>query len=296
MAAMKANAQWWPPERLPLANGTTLAIGGLGALVATAPVEYALAYTHWRGLFLGLASVTVAVALAIFFVVPKTPARRVDQGWGAAFRGALGIYRDPVFFRIAPLATLNQACFLSYHGLWAVAWMRDVDGLDRAKAASALAIATIGIIFGTFGVGFAADRLARRGVSALSVAVSGSAVYLLVQLGLVMRVALPEALMWGLFALFGMSSTLYFAILARSFPAEITGRVNTALNMLIFTGAFLLQWLLGVVLKRLTDAGFEAGSAHTRVMAAILALEAAALFWLLWGRRALRRPKVGLQA
>ncbi|CAA9351993.1 MAG: Uncharacterized MFS-type transporter, partial [uncultured Microvirga sp.] len=209
MAAMKANAQWWPPERLALANGTTLAIGGLGALVATAPVEFALAYTHWRGIFVGLAGLTVAVALAIFVVVPKTGARRADQGWGAAFRGALGIYKEPVFIRIAPLAMLNQACFLSYHGLWAVAWMRDVDGLDRAAAASVLAIATTGIIFGTFGVGFAADRLARRGVSTLTVAVTGSAIYLLVQFGLVMRAPLPGALMWGLFAFFGMSSTLY---------------------------------------------------------------------------------------
>lgn len=118
---------------------------------------------------------------------------------------------------------------------------------------------------------------ALRGISALVVAVSGSVLYLIVQFGLVMGAPLPEALMWGLFAFFGMSSTL------------LTGRVNTALNMLIFTAAFLLQWLLGLVLKSLTDAGYEAGSAHTTVMAAILAAEVAALLWLMWGRRTPRR-------
>jgi len=290
MAAMKANAQWWPPERLPLANGTTLAIGGLGALVATAPVELALSVMDWRALFLVLAAVTVAGALTIFFVVPNAPTRPGAQTWGAAFLGALRIYREPVFLRIAPLAMLNQACFLSYHGLWAVAWMRDVDGLDRAGAASVLAIATTGIIFGTFGIGVAADRLARRGVSTLAVAVSGSAIYLLVQLALVLRAPVPEALIWGLFAFFGMSSTLYFAILARSFPPEVGGRVNTALNMLIFTSAFLLQWLVGLVLKHLVEAGYEAASAHTAILSAILALEAAALLWLLWGGRARPSP------
>ena len=33
-----------------------LAMGGLGAVIATAPVEFALAYTDWRGLFSSQAS------------------------------------------------------------------------------------------------------------------------------------------------------------------------------------------------------------------------------------------------
>ena len=283
MAALKANVQWWPPERLPLANGTTLAMGGLGAVIATAPVEFALTYTDWRGLFLILAGVTLAVGALIFSVVPDAPTRGGSQAWGAAFLGALRIFKEPVFVRLAPLATLNQACFLAYHGLWAAAWLRDVDGLDRTQAANTLAIATTGIIFGTFGMGFVADRLARRGVSALTVAVTGSALFLLVQFGIVIGVPLPDALVWGLFAFFGMSSTLYFAVLARSFPVEISGRVNTALNMLIFTSAFLLQWLIGAVLEGLVQGGYAAATAHAVVLSSILCAEVAALIWLAQG-------------
>jgi hypothetical protein len=153
-----------------------------------------------------------------------------------------------------------------------------------------LAIVTTGIIFGTFGIGFAADRLARRGIPALKVAVFGSAIYLLVQFGLIVRAPLPGALMWWMFAFFGMSSTLYFAVLVGSFPAEISGRVSTALNALIFTGAFLLQWLIGLVLSRLVQSGHDAGSAHARIMSAILALEVAALLWLLWAQRTRAAP------
>jgi hypothetical protein len=79
--------------------------------------------------------------------------------------------------------------------------------------------------------------------------------------------------MWWLFAFFGMSSTLYFAVLVGSFPPEISGRVSTALNALIFTAAFLLQWLIGLVLSRMVQSGHDAGSAHARIMSAILALE-----------------------
>ena len=138
-------------------------------------------------------------------------------------------------------------------------------------------------------MGFVADRLARRGVSALTVAVTGSALYLLVQFGIVIGVPLPDALLWGLFAFFGMSSTLYFAVLARSFPVEISGRVNTALNMLIFTSAFLLQWLIGAVLEGLVQGGYAAATAHAAVLSSILCAEVAALIWLAPGlvRRAL---------
>jgi hypothetical protein len=42
IAAMKANTLYWPMDRLPLANGTLLGFGGLGAASATLPVELAL--------------------------------------------------------------------------------------------------------------------------------------------------------------------------------------------------------------------------------------------------------------
>ena len=52
MASFKAFVDWFPKERLPLANGFVLAAGGLGAMSASLPVEWALHFTDWRGVFL----------------------------------------------------------------------------------------------------------------------------------------------------------------------------------------------------------------------------------------------------
>jgi MFS family permease len=49
-----------------------MAAGGLGALAAASPVQALLAWTDWRGIFLGLALVTLAVAALLFLVVPRT--------------------------------------------------------------------------------------------------------------------------------------------------------------------------------------------------------------------------------
>jgi hypothetical protein len=131
MAAMKANVQWWPAERLALANGTILAMGGLGAVMATAAVQAALIYTNWRSIFAILSLATLFVAATIVLIVPRVAVRPTGEGWGEAFRGGFRVFAEPAFVRVAPLATLAQACFLSYHGLWAAAWLRDVKTLDR---------------------------------------------------------------------------------------------------------------------------------------------------------------------
>ena len=49
MAAFKAFVIWFPKQQLPRINGFQMAAGGLGALAATSPVEWALTVTDWRG-------------------------------------------------------------------------------------------------------------------------------------------------------------------------------------------------------------------------------------------------------
>ncbi|HEY0438724.1 MAG TPA: MFS transporter [Xanthobacteraceae bacterium] len=284
MAAMTANARWWPAERLALANGTILAVGGLGAIAATAPVEAALHYTDWRSLFVVLAAMTVIAAAVLFLLVPRLPGRPHAESWGSAFIGALRIFKEPVFLQVAPVTMLMQGSLHAYQGLWAAAWLRDVQGLDRVQTSVVLAFASSGIVFGTIGIGVIADRLARRGVSVWTVAMVGSAGYLLVQLAIALRLPLPDAVLWGAFVLFGMSNTLYFAILTRAFPVQLAGRAVTALNMTIFVGAFLLQWLVGVVVVALVERGVPTAAAHVRILAAVLAMQALGLAWLVWSR------------
>jgi MFS family permease len=57
MAAFKAFALWFSAERLALANGVQMVSGGIGALLATAPVEFALRFTDWRGVFLAVSGI-----------------------------------------------------------------------------------------------------------------------------------------------------------------------------------------------------------------------------------------------
>lgn len=283
MAPMKANMQWLSPKRLPLANGIILTMGGLGAMVATVPTQMALHYTDWRGLFMILAGATIAVALTIILVAPEPSSRSAHEEWGGAFRGAFTVFTQPIFLQVAPLAALAHGSFLAYHGLWAAAWLRDVYGLTSTDVGTVLAFATTGIVVGTFAAGLAAERLARFGISTIVVANSGTCAFILVQIGLVLKIPLPHAVMWTAFAFFGVVSTLYYTALSQSIRPELSGRVSTALNLLVFVVAFLLQWLIGVLLGQWPLASMNEGiaaQAHGTIMTVIVAMQFAALVWL----------------
>jgi predicted MFS family arabinose efflux permease len=73
MAGLKANALWVSQRHLPLANGSLVMFGGLGAIAATQPVEMLDLIIGWRGTFLILAVLSMTVAIAILALVPEYP-------------------------------------------------------------------------------------------------------------------------------------------------------------------------------------------------------------------------------
>ncbi len=285
MASFKAFVLWFPASRLPAVNGWVLAAGGLGALVATAPVEAALQFTDWRGLFMILAVLSFAAAATLWQVVPERGGGATTQGWRAQWREVLGIFRSPVFWRVAPASVLSQASFLAIQGLWAGPWLRDVSGFDQAATAESLFWIAAAMVAGFLGMGQLTYRLSRLGVAPLSVAVSGMALFMLTQLALLLDWGLPKPL-WVLFGFFGAAGTLTYAILTQAFPLALAGRVNTALNLLIFVAAFAGQWGMGAIINRwpLAGGGY-AEPGYQLAFGLALALQALTWVWLLIGAR-----------
>ncbi|MBK8064349.1 MAG: MFS transporter [Betaproteobacteria bacterium] len=73
MGSMKAFSLWFPLERIATLNGWVIAVGGVGALAATTPMEALLGPWGWRAVFVGLAITCWATALSIFAIVPEKP-------------------------------------------------------------------------------------------------------------------------------------------------------------------------------------------------------------------------------
>ncbi|HAS50954.1 MAG TPA: MFS transporter [Gammaproteobacteria bacterium] len=281
MASFKAFVVWFPASRLPAVNGWVLAAGGLGALVATAPVEAALKLMDWRGLFLILAGLSFAVAAALIWIVPERRHEGPVEGLREQWREVVGIFRSPIFWRIAPTAVLSQAAFLAIQGLWAGPWLRDVAGLDKAAAADYLFWIAAAMVAGFLGLGQLTYRLSRLGMPPLGVAVGGLALFMLAQLALLAGWGWI-GLWWTLFGFFGTAGTLTYAILTQAFPPSVAGRVNTALNLLVFVAAFAGQWGMGAIINHWPqESGGYAAAGYHWAFGLALALQALTWGWLL---------------
>jgi MFS family permease len=247
MAAFKAFTQWFPREQLPLANGIQMVSGGLGALAATTPVELALTFTDWRGIFVGVALLTVAAAVAVFLLVPERAERQAGESGTEQWAGLREVLVSRDFWRIVPWAVAAQASYLSLISLWAGPWLRDVAGYPRLTVANTLMSVAVAMIIGYFVFGLLAARLNRRGIPTVRVATVGMLLFLVVQLLLAVHCVLLAAVSWLLFGFFGTACILPYAVLSQSFPPRLAGRVNSSLNLLVFLGAFAAQWGVGVM-------------------------------------------------
>lgn len=286
MASFKAFVLWIPAARLPVVNGWILAAGGLGALAATAPVETALHWMHWRGVFVALMTLSLIVAAALWLAVPEP--RRDDapsSDWREPWRGVAMIFRSAIFWRIAPGSVISQATFLAIQGLWAGPWLRDVAGLDRPAAAQLLLWVAAGMVAGFLGMGQLAYTLSRYSIPPLAVAAGGMALFMLLQLALLSGLG-PLLPLWFLFGLFGTAGTLTYAVLTQQFPAAWAGRVNTALNLLVFVVAFAAQWGMGAIINAWPSAaGGYAAAGYQWAFGLALAGQALTWVWLLTGLR-----------
>jgi predicted MFS family arabinose efflux permease len=286
MAAFKAFVAWFPTERLPAINGVVLAAGGLGAIAATAPVEAALQLTDWRGLFMGLCVATLLIAAAIFCLVPDRPDHAIHGGLQTQFAQIASVFSSPRFWNIALLAMLTQATFMSVQSLWAGPWLRDVAGLSRTEVANHLLGTAVGMIAGYLIMGNLASRLSRQGIRPIVLAMSGMFGFMLLQLSIALGMTSASRLIWFLFGVFGTSGSLCYAVLSQSFPIAWAGRVNTALNLMVFVTSFVCQWGIGAVISLWsTDSGGYRPEGYRAAFGLFLALQALAFGWLVYAER-----------
>jgi predicted MFS family arabinose efflux permease len=314
MAAIKASSQWLPPERLPMSTAVLLAVGGLGAMASTAPMQWATNALGWRMAFWGIAACAAAVAWLIFARVPEYPTHQPAPRLSAMLKSVGQLYARPLFWRTALCTLFANAAYLAVQGLWMGPWLRDVGHLPRAEVAQVLFASTVAMVAGSLSFGALTDWLARRHrVRPITVCGAGVAVFMLCQLlmlwpsGAALHLGaqalahanplantptpplapthtaalVPHWLLAVAFSYFGTAGAMNYAILAQGMPAELTGRVSTSFNLLIFLAAFGLQWGLGAVINLWpADHGTYPEAAYQTALAVCLAMQVPGL--LLW--------------
>ena len=288
MAVLKANTQWFAPAKVASMTGIAVAIGGLGSVLTTAPVQMALPTLGWRGVLWLLCAMSFAVALWIFISVRDKPASGARPGLKAELSVMVSICSSPIFWRYAPAIAMLSVLNFTYLGLWAGPWLRDVAGYEGQARANTLLLYTLGAMTGGVTIGAATSRAHGRGAPAMLLLLFCHAGLLAAQIGLALRpVGVAVTILWVLFAFFASGATSGYIVVGQMFPAERMGRVSTAVNTLTLGGAFLLQSAIGWILDlwpRTAQGGWDPRG-YSAALAVSVVIQVFVAARLLLGRR-----------
>ena len=282
MGAIKAFTLWFPLERLASLNGLFLAAGGIGGLAATAPAEALVGPLGWRVLFVALAALSLAAALAISTLVPERPLPGEGKTLRAQFAEFRIIFSRLTFWRIVLPFVVCHAGYLTLQGLWLGPWLYDVAGQQRQAVGNYLFITALAYTFGSIFFGLSSDRLASAGIPILTmfklgIAISATAFWLLA-----LGVTQGLGVLLFVYGFTTISGALAYALLPPAFPAAMTGRVATASNLLMFTVSFMFQWGVGAVLRLYPSAdGQYSPQAYGTALMILGLLQLAVLAWLM---------------
>jgi len=259
IAVLKVNAVWFPANRFATLNGATMFAGNLGAVLAGAPLAWAVTQASWRSVFVALAALSATIGVASWFVVRDRPE---DAGFAPVNPGNDGAGAPQAWTLALRQVVTNPATwpgffvnlgiggsFLAFAGLWAVPYLVEVHGMGQVVAAQHASVLLLGVALGSLLVGAVSDRLgSRRGVMRVY-----TLLYTLSWAPWVLDVRwpLPATLAW--FAWMGLlipGFTLTWAVAKEVNRPEHSGIATSVVNVGVFLGTGLLQPLIGWQLDR----------------------------------------------
>ena len=286
MAPVKAIATWYPRERQPALGGWMMFAGGVGALLSTTPLAAALEIMSWRTIFVVLAAATLAVGVAIAWIVPDTPHDLRAAAASGTWRGVKLVYRHARLWWIAPVHAIGMGSLMAIQGLWSVPWMIEVNGYTRDEAASHLLAMGLTTLVGYAFVALASSRLARLGIGPRHLVIGGYALQLAMLALIVTSAVSFTYVVWALYGLSAAVNILGYLLLTEGFSRDLAGRASTALNLVMFATTFAVQWGIGAVADAMrVGFGLNLAAGLRVAFALLLAAEAAAYVWFALGWR-----------
>lgn len=282
MASFKAYRQWFAPERQSQLASWMLVAGTAGALSSTVPVSSALPLIGWRGVFWVMSAMILAAAAAIFFLLKKVeashaPATSATNSAAPKESGYAQIFGSAYFRRMALLAAVNHGSFIALQTLWAGPWMMTVLEMDKQETARVLFIFNLLLLLGYLGLAWWAPRHVSHGGSrgfpverVIAIGLGGA---IAVQAAMVLFTAPWTWIFWIALGIFITVTILMQTSVSLSFPTALAGRANSAFNLMVFAGAFIAQWGLGMLIDLFSGMGAAPPAAMRIAFAVSLACQ-----------------------
>lgn len=267
IGTLKLVGAWFPLQRFGLLAGLTLAAGTGGAIGAQVPLSFAVALFDWRPTLLAAGIAGLAIALLIATVVrnePASTAAHIRPGSTGSPHpspqlGLGGILRRRETWLLVLVAGFTGAPILTFAGLWGVPYFVQVQGVERATAASLTSLMLIAWAVGGPLLGGVADRVTSRTRLMMLVAAANTLLWLpfILHPTLPLWLALPLVVALGLG---GGCMIVAFAIVRNVFGTAAAGRALGIVNSSVLLVGAAMQTLFGSLLDQRWAGATHAGS------------------------------------
>jgi len=297
MAPLTGFRRWFDAATMLRANSWMLMTGSLGMLASTLPVQWLMPLIGWRPLFWILAGLILLSMAMIGWVVPRwnmaptlvaSRTARPPEGaelarGGPSLRSAVPlpdteirkasyaeIWSNRFFQKMAPLAFFNYGGLVAVQTLWAGPWMVKVAGYTALESATGLFYINACMLVTFWGWGLLNPWLARHGWHATRLIAWGVPLSLL---ALAVNIALGASCGWLGWAIFCISSSfmgLAQPAVGMAFRASLAGRALSGYNLIIFSGIFVVQWGIGLLVDGFQASGWGTVASFQGAMAVLL--------------------------
>jgi MFS family permease len=270
MAPLTGYRRWLAPPTQLRANSWMLMSGSLGMVASTLPVQWLMPLVGWRPLFWGLALAIAIAAAGIFWKVPGWQAAPAE-GERASYAQ---VWRHPYFRKMAPIAFFSYGGMIAMQTLWAGPWLVRVGGATPQQAAAGLFVLNMSMLVAFWTWGLANPWLAHKGVTtdrliALGLPLSFLALAIIIVAG-------PQAgpVAWAAFCMASTVVALAQPAVGLAFPPALAGRALTGFNLVLFSGIFVIQWGIGLLVDGFRAAGLAEVTSFRCALAVFLACSA----------------------
>ena len=256
MGPLTAYRIWYQDETQQRANSWMLMVGAIGMLSSSLPVQFFLPIIGWRMIFITLALLTIFCIILIIFFIPNWNKANIQSN--AKDNGSLKeIWSDNFFKSLVPMGFFNYGGLFAIQTLWAGPWMIKVSGYTPEQSANGLFLIYFSLLISFLSWGYLVPKISKNVSDAIKLLKFGAPLNLIVLAFIIYLGPKAGAYHWAFFAVSSVFLSLTQPAVGMAFSLSNAGKALTSFNLLLFIGAFALQWIIGVIIDFTMKLGYS---------------------------------------
>jgi len=259
--ALKLFSRWYSKREYATMVGILLAVGNLGALSASYPLAMIANDFGWRYAFYIISIISIFLAVIAWVFIRDSPEHYLNKGKAVSSADSKAnkqsiskdhlrlITKNKDVWILSIWLFVVYGALLAYQGLWGYPYFRDVFNLSKAASGFILMFVSIGMLIGSPFVGYFSDKIMKSRKKVIILWLSSFIMpWILISFFTAhISIGLLYLLSFWM-GFFGCGNVVVFAIIKEQFPLEITGTVQSIVNVFPFVGAAFFQTFLGYIL------------------------------------------------